>query len=75
METKKGLREIENIPVVISFPRLLESIPKRSDLLKHQSVNPIKTNEIVISSTPEIFKNIESIRLFEIKPGKTVKEI
>jgi hypothetical protein len=55
-ERKNGLRETENIPVVISFPRFVLLRPKRSEVLKCTSVMVKKISDTRIKTAPAVFK-------------------
>ena len=73
-ETKNGLREMEKIPVVISFPRLFSLRPKRSEVSKWTNVIIKKIKETIMNTAPAIFKKILSKSHFVSTSGRTKNE-
>jgi len=74
-EIKNGLREKENTPFVISFPRLLESIPNRRESLKDKRVRNKIARANSCKNIPMVCIKKESDKGVINHSGKTRKGI
>ncbi|MCY1721908.1 hypothetical protein OU798_16255 [Prolixibacteraceae bacterium Z1-6] len=69
IETKKGFRDRENIPLVTSLPKLFAFKPKRKEFLNSAKVKCIEITERIITSNPMPFNGGEKNRLLCRKSG------